>query len=219
MLTESLPVVCIHLLFSAAPFRVEKELYWLETSLFCSPSHFLFILFLFPLTPSLRPPPFFAWLSSQHPLTASSPVPTIIHTHTHTHLCPPLLISSPRVRDQSGEGLAVGVMRGWSWEPSRVRSALSPGGERERESERVREITCSSLARQSTLLAVHAFAWAAPIEMYKETLTGRKKKHTKETETQTFFFSPSSSSSSSSSEISQIHAGTNRLCQSWQHRQ
>lgn len=32
--------------------------------------------------------------------------------------------SSPIVRDQSGEGLTVRVMTGWSWDPGRVRSAL-----------------------------------------------------------------------------------------------
>lgn len=67
--------------------------------------------------------------ASQPPPNASAP-PTV---HAHTPLFPPLLISYPRVRYQSGEGLAEGVMKGWSWEPGRVRSAPSPRGERDRD--------------------------------------------------------------------------------------
>lgn len=212
MLTESLLVACIHLPSSAARFRVEKRaILTREFPLLFSPLLPSFSFHPLPPLPkslftssSLFSPHSPSSASSQHPLTTS---PSSPH---HTHLCLPLLISSPRVRDQSGEGLAVGVMRGWSWEPGRVRSALSPRGERGR------EITRSSLARQSTPLpsaCVHAFAWAAPIETYEGTLTEKAHKSHLHTDTNLFFFFfyPT--------QKSQINAGTNRLCQSWQHRQ
>lgn len=106
--------------------------------------------------------------ASQPPPNASAP-PTV---HAHTPLFPPLLISYPRVRYQSGEGLAEGVMKGWSWEPGRVRSAPSPRGERDRDNTYLPHMTCQSEPLPSPCM--HAFAWATPIKMHKEIHMGKK---------------------------------------------
>lgn len=202
MLTESLLVVCIHLSSSVARFRIFKKRSYLYERL---PSAVLpsFLFILFSLSPSLLPPPNSA--SSQHPLTTS---PLLSPSHTSVS---PLLISSPRVRDQSGEGLAEGVMRGWSWEPGRVRSALSPRGERGREI--TRSSPHASINTAPQLLS--ACTLSHEQHLSRRTRKYLREKHIKDVYTQTqtvFFLSPRP-------QKSQINAGTNRLCQSWQHRQ
>lgn len=132
----SLLVVCIRLYSLAAQFGIERRAVLTGDFPLLSLPPLLF--FFYPLT--LLPKSLFT--SSSLPPTLPAlpqhlslpqmlqPPPTV---HAHTPLFPPLLISYPRVRYQSGEGLAEGVMKSWSWEPGRVRSAPSPRGERDRD--------------------------------------------------------------------------------------
>lgn len=133
----SLLVVCIRLYSLAAQFGIERRAVLTGDFPLLSLPPLLF--FFYPLT--LLPKSLFT-SSSLPPTLPALPqhlsLPQMLqppppYTHTHTPLFPPLLISYPRVRYQSGEGLAEGVMKGWSWEPGRVRSAPSPRGERDRD--------------------------------------------------------------------------------------
>lgn len=71
----------------------------------------------------------FLILYVQHPSALYTLICPYFSLFTSTSF--PTSLPTPRTlsRDQSGEGLAVGVMTGWSWDPSRVRSALlvTPG--------------------------------------------------------------------------------------------
>lgn len=202
MLTESLLVVCTHLSFSATRFRrlplllspfAFHPLPLLPKSLFTSFSPFCLA---FPALP--------------HPSIPSLPHLPFCNTHTHTPLCLPQLISSPRVRDQSGEGLAEGVIRGWSWEPGRVRSALSPRGERERERDNMQLPHASINAAPKRLHA--SFHMSSTYQDIQENTYRKSTQKNLHTDTNCFF-------PPSSLQKSQINAGTTRLCQSWQHRQ
>lgn len=171
----SLLVVCIRLYSLAAQFGIERRAVLTGDFPLLSLPPLLF--FFYPLT--LLPKSLFT--SSSLPPTLPAlpqhlslpqmlqPPPTV---HAHTPLFPPLLISYPRVRYQSGEGLAEGVMKGWSWEPGRVRSAPSPRGERDRDNTYLPHMTCQSEPLPSPCM--HAFAWATPIKMHKEIHMGKK---------------------------------------------
>lgn len=120
MLTESLMVVCIHLLPSAVQFKVD-----------------------FPLLLSTSPPSFHPLLllpnslsvpSSSLPASYRPSLPQHLH---HTHASPlypsaPACVLPPGVRDQSGEG----VMSGWRWEPSGWGATHTVSYPKEREKER-----------------------------------------------------------------------------------
>lgn len=139
--------------------------------------------------------------ASQPPPNASAP-PTV---HAHTPLFPPLLISYPRVRYQSGEGLAEGVMKGWSWEPGRVRSAPSPRGERDRDNTYLPHMSIRTAPKP-----LHAcFRMSNTYQDAQGNSYGEKSRQ--KTSAHRHNTPPL--------QKTHINTGTNCLCPSWQHRQ
>lgn len=142
--------------------------------------------------------------ASQPPPNAPAPPSTV---HAHTPLFPPLLISYPRVRYQSGEGLAEGVMKGWSWEPGRVRSAPSPRGERDRDNTYLPHMSIRTAPKP-----LHAcFRMSNTYRDAQGNSYGKKSRQKTSAHRHNTPTSPL--------QKTHINTGTNCLCPSWQHRQ
>lgn len=204
----SLLVVCIRLYSLAAQFGIERRAVLTGDFPLLSLPPLLF--FFYPLT--LLPKSLFT--SSSLPPTLPAlpqhlslpqmlqPPPTV---HAHTPLFPPLLISYPRVRYQSGEGLAEGVMKGWSWEPGRVRSAPSPRGERDRDNTYLPHMSIRTAPKP-----LHAcFRMSNTYQDAQGNSYGEKSRQ--KTSAHRHNTPPL--------QKTHINTGTNCLCPSWQHRQ
>lgn len=204
----SLLVVCIRLYSLAAQFGIERRAVLTGDFPLLSLPPLLF--FFYPLT--LLPKSLFT-SSSLPPTLPALPqhlsLPQMLQppltVHAHTPLFPPLLISYPRVRYQSGEGLAEGVMKGWSWEPGRVRSAPSPRGERDRDNTYLPHMSIRTAPKP-----LHACFRMSNTYQDAQGNSYGGKKQTKDVCTQT---------QHSPLQKTHINTGTNCLCPSWQHRQ
>lgn len=171
ILTERLLIACLHVFSAITRFSA-------EASLCCSSSSVIHPLPLHPKSLLLLT----LFCCRTFPALPRPSIPLLHHLPhlpTNVHLCLPRLISSPRVRDQSGEGANWGSNEGLELRARQgAICTVTPRGARGR------EITRSSLTRQSSR-RMRVFTQAAPIKTFSE------KKHTKDIHTQTpAFFGP-----------------------------